>query len=256
MCYTALNPAGAGMPNNRNAGGTTVSLQVLGDICIERGGERVALPPSRKTRALLGYLLVEPREHTRDELCSLFWDVPDDPRGALRWSLCRLRPLVDEPGRPRLIADRERVRLEPQDADLDLRSAEALEASGAAACVPALLLGVKLFRGELLEGLELPGAFRFQAWCVARREEARRLHTRILRRLAAKLTPEESLPVVRQLLELDPTDESAHRTAMQLLLALGRPKDALRQYDTCREILRSVLGAAPGAETEAVRLAH
>ncbi|HEY2030668.1 MAG TPA: BTAD domain-containing putative transcriptional regulator [Myxococcales bacterium] len=241
------------MPEKRNACGTPVSLLVLGDIRIEREGERLALPPSKKTRALLGYLLVEDREHTRDELCSLFWELPDDPRGALRWSLSRLRPLLDEPRRPRLIADRDRVRIDPRDAAVDLRSVRLLDASGAAAGTAALALAAKLFRGELLEGLELPGAFRFQAWCVARREEARGLHRRILRRLAAKLEPEESLPVVRRLLEFDPADEAAHRSAMQLLQALGRPKDALLQYEACRQVLHALLGAVPGAETEAVR---
>jgi DNA-binding SARP family transcriptional activator len=86
------------------------ALRVLGELCVERDGQRQTLPPSKKTRALLGYLLVEPREHSREQLCDLFWDAPDDPRGALRWSLSR--PLLEEPGRPRLIADRERVRLE------------------------------------------------------------------------------------------------------------------------------------------------
>src|SRR5713226_3757867 len=81
-----------------------LSLRVLGSVAIERGGERLELPPSKKTRALLGYLLVEGREQTREHLCSLFWDLPDDPRGALRWSLSRLRPLLDLPGRQRVVA--------------------------------------------------------------------------------------------------------------------------------------------------------
>ena len=87
-----------------------LTLRVLGSVSVERGGERLDLPPSKKTRALLGYLLIEGREQTREHLCSLFWDLPDDPRGALRWSLSRLRPLLDEQGGQRIVADRERVR--------------------------------------------------------------------------------------------------------------------------------------------------
>ena len=89
---------------------TPLSLRVLGSVCIERDGERLELPPSKKTRALLGYLLVEPREHTREHLCGMFWDLPDDPRGALRWSLSKTRQvLVDDESA--LVADRNSVSL-------------------------------------------------------------------------------------------------------------------------------------------------
>jgi hypothetical protein len=43
----------------------------------------------------------------RARLCELLWDVADDPRAALRWSLSKLRELVDGEGRQRLLADRE-----------------------------------------------------------------------------------------------------------------------------------------------------
>jgi len=39
----------------------------------------------------------------------MFWSVPDDPRAALRWSLTRLRTLVDGPDRRMIMADRENV---------------------------------------------------------------------------------------------------------------------------------------------------
>src|SRR5204863_1833046 len=125
--------AGAAMTRrkgSRAAAPQALSLRVLGSLCVERGGERLELPPSKKTRALLGYLLIEGREQTREHLCSLFWDLPDDPRGALRWSLSRLRPLLDEQGGQRIVADRERVRIDPGTAVVDLRAAEALEAKG------------------------------------------------------------------------------------------------------------------------------
>jgi DNA-binding SARP family transcriptional activator len=233
-----------------------LSLRVLGSVAIERGGERLELPPSKKTRALLGYLLVEGREQTREHLCSLFWDLPDDPRGALRWSLSRLRPLLDTPGRQRVVADREQVRIDPAGALVDLRAAEALRAKGfAQASVEELRETAALFRGELLEGLELGDAFRFQAWCTARREEARRLHAEVLRALVARLAgaPEEALHAARRLVELEPTDESAHRRVMELLGRLNRTREAIAQYDALREILRTTAAGNPSLETEQVR---
>src|SRR5262245_14256948 len=80
-----------------------LELRLLGEIEVLRDGERTPLPPSRKTRALLAYLAATARPHRRERLCAMFWHVPDDPRGALRWSLSRLRQLVDEPGMARIV---------------------------------------------------------------------------------------------------------------------------------------------------------
>ena len=38
----------------------------------------------------------------RSELCDLLWDAPSDPRGELRWSLSKIRRLVDQSGRCRI----------------------------------------------------------------------------------------------------------------------------------------------------------
>jgi hypothetical protein len=61
-------------------------LRLLGEIEVVRSGECLTLPPSKRTRGLLAYLAVTGRRHRRDRLCSMLWEVPDDPRGALRWS--------------------------------------------------------------------------------------------------------------------------------------------------------------------------
>jgi DNA-binding SARP family transcriptional activator len=45
---------------------------------------------------LLGYLVASRAPQSRQGLCDLLWDGPDDPRAALRWSLTKLRPLVDD----------------------------------------------------------------------------------------------------------------------------------------------------------------
>jgi hypothetical protein len=64
----------------------SVSVRLLGPFGVARHGVAQALPPSRKVRALLAYLMMTPRPVERSALCELLWDVPDDPRGELRWS--------------------------------------------------------------------------------------------------------------------------------------------------------------------------
>ena len=66
-----------------------VEIRLLGDLSVLCEGKDAVLPPSRKTRALLAYLAATERPVRRERLCEMFWEVPDDPRGALRWSLSR-----------------------------------------------------------------------------------------------------------------------------------------------------------------------
>ncbi|TGT93006.1 alpha/beta hydrolase, partial [bacterium M00.F.Ca.ET.155.01.1.1] len=96
------------MSDSRHIG--ALELRVLGDFQVTRDGRPLDLPPSRKTRALLAYLAVTARQHQRERLCEIFWDIPDDPRGALRWSLSKIR-LVLGADESALVADRNSVSL-------------------------------------------------------------------------------------------------------------------------------------------------
>ena len=82
-----------------------IEIRLIGELEVIRNGELAKLPNSRKTRALLAYLILNPDSHRRERLCEIFWQAPDNPRGSLRWSLSKLRHLVDEDGIKRIIAD-------------------------------------------------------------------------------------------------------------------------------------------------------
>ena len=71
-------------------------VQTLGDLQILANGESLPMLPSRKSRALLGYLLLGGEVQGRERLCELLWHSPRDPRGALRWSLSKLRTLLEK----------------------------------------------------------------------------------------------------------------------------------------------------------------
>src|SRR5215471_13421934 len=86
-----------GAPPAVEAMPSQLALRLLGDIEVVRDGEPLVLPSSRKARALLAYLVATGRPHRRSRLCSLLWDIPDDPRGALRSALSKLRAVVDGP---------------------------------------------------------------------------------------------------------------------------------------------------------------
>jgi DNA-binding SARP family transcriptional activator len=150
-----------------------LSLNVFGELELTRGGEREGLPRSKKTRALLAYLAATGRPHRREHLCSLLWEDTDDPQGNLRWSLTKLRSVIDDGKRKRLVANEKLVELDSSDIQIDAMVARR-ECAGDLASVPTdRLEGVaRSFRGEFLEGLDLPDSQPFHAWCVAQREEA------------------------------------------------------------------------------------
>src|SRR3954454_17022330 len=165
-----------------------LTIRLLGDLTISRAGTPLTLPPSKKTRGLLAYLVAIGRPQRRERLCNLLWDVPDDPRGALRWSLSKLRALVDEPdgGPARILADRETVAFVAEGASCDLHALRDLVGTRAGTAAleraPTEHLGAiaNAIGGMFLEGLGLPGQPDFQAWCLAEREDVRRQHATLL----------------------------------------------------------------------------
>src|SRR5262249_45698057 len=147
-------------------------ISVLGQLAVRRGDTKAQLPPSRKTRALLAYLAVTARPHSRSRLCAMFWNVPDDPRAALRWSLTRLRTPVDAVEHRVIIADRETVALDLARVTVDILTLRKLARNGADCISTDALRGAtEALEGDFLDGLDLPDCREFNSWCVAEREE-------------------------------------------------------------------------------------
>ncbi|MDX8527446.1 alpha/beta fold hydrolase [Mesorhizobium sp. MSK_1335] len=191
------------MNGSRHIG--VLELRVLGDFQVTRNGQSLDLPPSRKTRALLAYLAVTARQHQRERLCEIFWDIPDDPRGALRWSLSKIRQVLG--GESALVTDRNAVALNVETdyarlaplvkADLSSRTTEELEAVAAS------------IHGGFLADLSLERCFEYEAWRQAIASECEIVELGILRELVERLAnePRRALPFARRLSCLVPDDE-------------------------------------------------
>jgi DNA-binding SARP family transcriptional activator len=243
----------------------TVEIRLLGELQVVFGGRLAKLPPSKKTRALLSYLVASGQAQLRARLCDLLWDGPDDPRAGLRWSLSKLRSVFDEAAASGDLeladpfrASAERVEFVASGATVDLREHRAdMCRPMAALAVDALEGAAARFRGDFLEGLELPDCYRFHEWCIAEREALRRERVAILAALVERLhhAPERALGHARAWAQIEPTAEAAHAAVVGCLARLGRRKEALQQYDRCRHILETELGAKPSALLERARTA-
>jgi DNA-binding SARP family transcriptional activator len=232
-----------------------LEVRLLGCLEVLSGGEPIALPASKKTRALLAYLISTGRPHTREHLCEVFFEDPDNPRGELRWSLSKIRALAG--GSIAIVTEQNLVSVPSDGLAVDLARVRDACSAGVETLETSLLEELaSLFHGELLDGLDLSSCHRFHQWCLGEREAARALRASILRVLVARSDrpPETALRYARSWLEIEPTSEAAHIAVIHRLRGLGRRRDALDAYDECREILERELGVRPSRELEIARL--
>jgi pimeloyl-ACP methyl ester carboxylesterase/DNA-binding SARP family transcriptional activator len=228
---------------NSEATGEPLEIKLFGGLEICRNGQAIALPQSKKTRALLAYLVLKGTPQRRDALCELLWEIPDDPRGALRWSLSKLRPLVNNDHVNRLTADRERAGFERHGASVDLLELEQACAGGLRT-VDRRVLHQILDRcnGELLAGLDLPHQPGYETWRLAQQERARQLKLRVLSELCSRddVLGDARTALMRKRIELDPADDSAHADLVAHLAAIGHRSDAEAQASVSKRMLASL----------------
>ncbi|MFK8017660.1 MAG: alpha/beta fold hydrolase [Gammaproteobacteria bacterium] len=204
-----------------------LQILVLGELQVTRDGDAVALPASRKTRALLAYLAMTARPHRRDRLCELLWEIPDDPRAALRWSLSKLRSVVNEPKAPRIIADRERVELDTDGIALDLHTISAA-IEGSDLTLEDLLSLAEQLAEPLLAGIDLPGQEPFARWLQAERAQVAKHSARVasLIRQHPDLPASDALNWAQRWLECDPYNADAARQMVADHKRFGQASEA------------------------------
>ncbi len=162
-----------------------LEIRLLGELQVMLHGAEMPLPASRKARGLLAFLAATGRPHRRERLCELFWDLPNDPKAALRWSLTKLRKVVDCPQRMRIMADRERVALDVDGVRVDVHEACArLRQSPEKLSVVELEDMARQLDAVLLDGLDGAGDTAFDSWLAAERADAQAARVTVLRLLA------------------------------------------------------------------------
>ncbi|HSH79683.1 MAG TPA: BTAD domain-containing putative transcriptional regulator, partial [Herpetosiphonaceae bacterium] len=230
-----------------------LQLYVFGGLRARLGGLALEEVLSQKALALLCYLAVERREHSRSTLATLLWgEFPEsDAATNLRQALSHLRRALD----PYLVVSRHTVRLNP-DSPMWLES-DVFERHLAAATrepeADHLEAAISLYGGDFLQGFTLRDAPAFDEWAVLRRE---RFHARALTalqtladRVHARGDYAAAITYTARLLALDPWREEAHWQLMWLYVRTGQRSAALAQYQSCRRILEQELGVEPMVRT-------
>jgi DNA-binding SARP family transcriptional activator/tetratricopeptide (TPR) repeat protein len=243
---------------------STLEVRLLGGLDVRVEGE--PLPPiPRAGRALLAHLLLHRRRPvSRDAAAALFWPDLDPSRARRRLShtLWQVQDAIGEHPAAAgwLVADVDRLQLDAGRAWIDIeefeRRLERLRPS--VGTVPDwrradradLADAVDLYRGDLLPDVH-------ETWVLPERERLGQLHLEALGWLVAMGKSqgdfEDALLYARRITHLEPLREDAHREVMRLCTLLGRPGDALRQYERVESVLAEELGTSPARETVQLR---
>jgi pimeloyl-ACP methyl ester carboxylesterase len=221
-----------------------MQLRLLGPIAVIGNEGPLKLPASRKTRALLAYLAAEGKPVRRERLNHLLWEVPDDPKGALRWSLSKLRGLLG----PAIVADRETAFLDPAGLSIDYVDLKSAAANLADTPTERLEQICASASGLFLCDLDLPNCDDFNAWRIATCEDARSWLDRVSAELVARdLPPDRLLPHVRAWIERSPHDAEPAEALIRLLIAAGREDEAEQQRALLiRHLAEAGIPATPG----------
>jgi len=210
-----------------------LQLTLLGKPEVTRGGAPVTDFVYRKSLALLCYLAITGRSHTREALAGLLWGKATEAnaRAGLRKALADLRRLVA----PHVTITHHEVafnRARPYWLDVEVFERQAGEAMVARERdtaltdedAAALAAAVELYQGDFLEGFYVRRAPAFEVWVLLERERLRLSALRALHTLASHYTARgayaQGIAYTGRVLALEPGQEEAHRQMMSLL-ALG-----------------------------------
>jgi DNA-binding SARP family transcriptional activator/TolB-like protein len=229
-------------PRPVDEGGGRVCVRLLGPLAVSVDGVERALPASRKVRALLAFLAVAPASVTRSRLCELLWDVPNDPRGELRWSLSKLRSVLDAGDRRRIVARGDALELDLTECDVDaLTLARAMRAGVGPLDTHALRELEAQFVGDFAEGLAIDRNPEFESWLGTQRRQFREFHVAVLEKLVDQLAdqPSESFRYLEKWLQLAPYDVRPHELLLNALLRAGRVREAEDHFSSTTHLFEA-----------------
>src|SRR5262249_21475521 len=170
-------------------------------------------------------------------------------RQSLRQALFRLRRILTRVRSSALMVRDRTVMLERDAIDVDVARFDCLVRRGGA---QALRDAVALYQGPLLADLVLEEPA-FAEGLRPERERLQELAREALRRMLrhhARRRIADAVGIAGRLLAVDPLQEDVHRTLMRLYVRNDRRDAALRQYQTCVDLLRHELGIEPDAATK------
>ena len=216
-----------------------LAVQLLGRPQLTRPSGPAYQFRSRKSWAVLAYLMLGERPPTRARLAALLFSEADDPGRALRWCLAEIRRGLGEDGsvdgEPVVLTLSQSV---STDIDIILRG-------GWRRAIELPELGA-----DLLEGIGFPGADSFAIWLLSAQRRIAAASEALLHEGAlgsmSRGDVDAAIGLAVRAIGMNPLDEHHHALLIRLYRMAGDDARAAKQFAACTEILDRELGVAPG----------
>lgn len=241
-----------------------LKVYTLGRLTIELHDEGSVTFVSQKAPVLLVYLLMHPREHSREVLAEMFWSDTTTPQALknLRTVLSNLQKLLgdylDVTRQTLAITKPESIWFDKQafESRLDEIGAKQKHPYSPRKLIAELAEAINLYQGDFLVGVKTSNAPQLDTWIMLEQERLRgRVANAMLKLVELALASgyyEQGIEYGRKLLAIEPLWEEAHRALMILLVKSGNRTAALQQYEACVKILQIELDIEPDEETQNV----
>ena len=218
-----------------------LDVRLAGDLALRTEGGEIAPPASKRARAVLAYLALNPGPQPRGRLAARFWPnvLDESARASLRAALTELRQALG-PAAVCVLATRDTVALDGEGLRVDARSfQQALDEGDPVRALEAC-------SAPILDGFE-------EEWAhEARDEHAHRLGEAFEQVAVLAGDPAEVVRLTRAQVALDPLAEAPNRRLIERLAATGDRAAALSAGHQFAERLRVQLGIPPSRETRAL----
>ena len=242
----------------------SLAIYCFGPFRVYQNNELVTEWKSLKGYSILKYLVTHRHKPVaKDILMDVFW--PDaDPVAArrnLHQAIYALRQILNQapPNLQQIQFEDDCYLLNPKlDVWIDLEEFERhvqagrhLEATGRRVeAMTEYVVAESLYQGDFLEE-DL-----YEDWPRSQREYLRSTYLDLAERLTAYYVKKgqfhATVTLCHKILERDHCHEESHRRLMQCYLALGQRHLAIRQYQTCVQLLKEELDLTPAEETRAL----
>jgi len=237
-------------------------IKVFGGIQVQLGGETIEFSRHKAT-ALLVFLAVTGERQSRDALATMFWPENTQARtyANLRQAIWEIRHSL---GDNWLEVSRESLQMIPRnDLWLDFVEFHDLISKVKRHVHPRMIVcedclanykqAAALSMGDFLAGFSLRDSPEFDNWQYFQTVELNReiggVYNQLVDWCSEKHEYDQAIYYARRWLQLDELNEHAHRALMRLYSAKGQRNTAIRQYQSCVQLIERQLNITPEATT-------
>ncbi|MGI9328423.1 MAG: hypothetical protein ACR2PZ_24620 [Pseudomonadales bacterium] len=207
-------------------------ISLIGQLSARDNEAPIALPKSKKARALLGYLALNREGASREELSELLFAETKDPKASLRWALSRLKmtlpELILDSSRPNYLQlDWSRVTTDVERLQEYLRTIR----KDRSAWRETARFESNL-NGHVLDNLAINGSVEFENWRLANDGNVHALHEALLYELLEACDePRQRVDLARHLVHVEPLSEHGWAELVRALLETGQLQQAQHVHD-------------------------